>query len=51
VKVYNLVTEQHDEVTELELYNLINSHPNLDVMKEPDKIQKILEKAIFGAGT
>ena len=51
VKVYNLLTEQHDEVTELELYNLINSHPNLDVMKEPYKIQQILEEAIFGAGT
>jgi predicted Zn-ribbon and HTH transcriptional regulator len=51
VKEYNLVTEEYDEVTELELYQLINSHPNLDVMKEPYKIQKILEKAIFGAGT
>ena len=51
VKVYNLVTEEYDEVTELDLYNMITSHPNLDVMKEPYKIQKILEEAIFGAGT
>jgi predicted Zn-ribbon and HTH transcriptional regulator len=51
VKVYNLLTEEYDEVAELELYQLIVSHPNLDVMKDPYKIQKILEEAIFGAGT
>ena len=51
VKEYNLVTEEYDEITELELYRLINSHPNLDVMKDPYKIQKMLEEAIFGAGT
>ena len=51
IKVYNLVTERYDEITELELYSKVMSHPNLDVMREPYKIQKILEEAIFGAGT
>ena len=50
IKVYNLVTEEDDEITELELYTKVMSHPNLDVMKEPHKIQNILEEAIFGAG-
>jgi hypothetical protein len=51
IKVYNLVTKEDDEITEFELYTKVMSHPNLDVMKGPYKIQKILEEAIFGAGT
>lgn len=51
MKVHNLVTNNYDEITQYELYTKINSHPNIDVMKEPYKIQKILEEAIFGAGT
>ena len=51
IKVYNLITEEYDEVTELEIYQKVTSHPNLDVMKEPYKLQKILEEAVSGAGT
>jgi hypothetical protein len=51
IKVYNLITEQYDEITEQEIYTKVISHPNLDVIKEPYKVQKILEEAIFGAGT
>jgi hypothetical protein len=50
IKVYNLITEQTEEVIKRELY--INNHyrPCLNSIKEPYKIQKILEEAIFGVG-
>ena len=51
VKVYNLVTEEYDKVGRWDLYHKFLSHPHLDVMKDPYSIQKILEEAIFGAGT
>ena len=50
-KVYNHVREEYEEVTKLEFKMHTRHRPKLELMKEPYKIQKILEEAIFGAGT
>ena len=51
IKVYNLITEQTEEVIKRELSARNYDRPCLNTIKEPYKIQKILEEAIFGAGT
>ena len=49
-KIYNHIRDDFEELTQRELQTAARSRPKLDVMKEPYKIQKILEEAIFGAG-
>lgn len=50
-KVFNIVRGEYEEITERELAIKTSSHPHLDATKKPHAVKKILEEAIFGAGT
>jgi hypothetical protein len=49
-KVYNLVTETYDEISEIELYRKSLSHPHLEGLENPEAAQRFIGQAI-GAET
>ncbi|TRO51539.1 PH domain-containing protein [Candidatus Bathyarchaeota archaeon] len=51
IKVYNIAEKKIDEITEIDLYRSIQTHPKLEALTEPYAIQKLLKEVIFGAGT
>ena len=50
-RVFNIARGAYEEIAELELYPKTQNHPHFCYMKNPHSIKKILEEAIFGAGT
>jgi hypothetical protein len=48
-KVFNIVEGKDEEVTEIELYRRSISHPRLEGLKEPYRVQELLKDAIFRA--
>jgi hypothetical protein len=51
IKVYNIAEQRHEEITEMELWRKLRTHPKLEALTEPYAVKKLLKEAIFGAGT
>lgn len=51
VKVFNIVEQKYEKITEMEHYRMFLSVPCLTALSEPFVVQKLLKEAIFGTGT
>ena len=51
IKVFNIAEQRHEEITEMELWRKLMTHPKLEALTDPYGVQKLLKEAIFGAGT